>query len=156
MWARWVLSFTVAAALLVALVLFVNAHNTDTLATQSPSALARATREADIVVAQDQAPHLITLRSAGAPRAAFARAVSAEMNRRINNGTINGPLERVACAPRGERSGMVGFSCAATAGRVNYGFLGVVDVRARRLVYCKRDPPPVPSQPVPISRRCQI
>jgi hypothetical protein len=30
----------------------------------------------------------------------------------------------------------------------------VVDTSARRITYCKRDPPPVPSQNVPLSPRC--
>jgi hypothetical protein len=42
----------------------------------------------------------------------------------------------------------------ATAADVNYDFLGVVDVPAHRLTYCKRDEPPVPSMNIPVSRRC--
>jgi hypothetical protein len=37
---------------------------------------------------------------------------------------------------------------------VGYDFLGVVDPKARRLTYCKRDPPPAASDNVRVSRRC--
>lgn len=156
MWARWVLSFAVAAALLVALVLFVNAHNTDSLASQSPAALARANREAEIVVAQDQQPHVLRLRSAVPPRAALVAVVRADINGRIESGGIDGTLQRVSCLNRGSRAGSLGFACVATVDNVNYRFAGVVDAPARQLVYCRRDVPPVPSQPIPLSPRCEV
>jgi hypothetical protein len=37
---------------------------------------------------------------------------------------------------------------------VSYPFLGVVDLRAKQITYCKRDPPPVPSENIPVSSRC--
>jgi hypothetical protein len=155
LWVRWVLSLAAAAAVLVALVLFVDHHNSDSLAVQSPAALARANREADIVVAQDQAPHVVALTPASAPRSAMTRTVRAEMVRLIARGTVPGPLQHTSCRRAGARGSTVGFSCVATAAAVNYQFLGVVDTPARHLTYCKRDPPPVPSQNIPVSRRCR-
>ena len=38
---------------------------------------------------------------------------------------------------------------------MTYPFLGVVDPAARRITYCKRDPPPAPSDNVPVSSRCR-
>lgn len=154
MWARFVLSFGVAAALLLGLVLYVNHHNTDTLAPQNPAALARANREAEIVVAQDQAPHQIRLRSTANSRAAFAHAVRADMTARISRGIISGTLQRVTCTRHGSGAGTLGFSCNAVVAGVNYAYVGVIHIAARQLVYCKRDAPPVPSQDVPVSRRC--
>jgi len=154
MWVRWVLSFGVAAALAVGLVLYVDHHNGNGLATQNPAALARANREAEIVVAQDQAPHVIRLRSAADPRAAFARAVRADMTQRINRGIIDGTLGRVTCRRHGGGGTTLGFTCTAIVDDVNYPYVGVVHVAARQLVYCKRDEPPVPSQNIPVSRRC--
>ena len=155
-WARWALSFGVAAALVVALVVFVDHHNGNGLATQSPAALARANREADIVVAQDQAPHVIRLRSGANPHAAFVRAVRDDMSRRINQGTIDGTLQPDSPVPA---MGAVATRSASPAMRsspdVNYPFVGVVHLTSRRLIYCKRDEPPVPSQNIPISSRCQ-
>jgi hypothetical protein len=154
MWARWVLSFGVAAALVVGLVVWVDHHNGNGLATQSPAALARANREADIVVAQDQVPHVIRLRSAANPQAAFVRAVRADMTQRINRGIIEGTLQHLTCNRHGGTHGTLGFSCAAIVQGVNYPYVGVVHVAARQLIYCKRDEPPVPSQNIPVSRRC--
>jgi hypothetical protein len=155
-WTRWVLSFGVAAALLVGLVLFVNSHNTDSLATQSPAAAARANREAEIVVSQDQAPHVLKLRGGGSLHTAFVRAVRTDIAQRIERGTVPGPLNRVRCTAQGAGATARGFSCVATAAGVNYPYVGVADAGARRLVYCKRDVPPVPSQNIPVSRRCRI
>jgi hypothetical protein len=155
MWVRWVLSLGTGAALLVALVVFVDNNNSDSLAVQSPAALARANREADIVVAQDQAPHVVSLTSASAPRGAMTRTVRDEMTRLIAKGTVPGPLQRTSCRRAGGRRSRPGFSCVATAAQVNYEFLGVVDVPARHLTYCKRDAPPVPSQDIPVSPRCR-
>jgi hypothetical protein len=155
MWVRWVLSLGTGAGLLVALVLFVNHHNSDSLAVQNPAALARANREADIVVAQDQAPRVVSLTSASAPRGAITRTVQSEMTRLIARGTVTGPLERTSCRKAGGRGSRLGFSCVATAAEVNYDFVGVVNVAARQLTYCKRDAPPVPSQDIPVSRRCR-
>lgn len=149
------LPFGIAAALVVGLVVWVDHHNTDGLATQSPAALARANREATIVVAQDQAPHVIRLRSAAHPGAAFARTVRAEVNGLVDRGIIDGTLQHVACDRHGGGGDTLGFSCKAVVDGVNYPFVGVVHVTARQLVYCKRDEPPVPSQNIPVSRRCE-
>ncbi len=155
MWTRWALSLGVGVILLVALVLFVSNHNSDNLATQSPKALARANREAEIVVAQDQAPHVFRLASSADPHAAIVGVVRADIKRRINLGVIDGSLQRVVCRAAGGPATRPGFSCTATVSDVNYQFLGVVDRPAGKLTYCKRDAPPVPSQNIPISPRCR-
>ncbi len=149
------MSLGVGVILLVALVLFVSNHNSDNLATQSPKALARANREAEIVVAQDQAPHVVKLASAADPRAAIVGVVRADINRRISQGIIDGTLQRVTCRPAGGPAAKPGFSCTATVSDVNYQFLGVVNRPAGKLTYCKRDAPPVPSQNIPVSPRCR-
>jgi len=156
LWARWVLSFAVAIVALVALIVFVDRHNNDNLATQSPKAVARANREAEIVVAQDQAPHVLALRSVSDPRAAFTRAVRNDMNYRINRGIIDGNLDHVRCSRNGRRGGTLSFNCVATADQVNYQYMGVVHLAARQLIYCKRDAPPVPSMNIPVSSRCDL
>jgi hypothetical protein len=154
LWARWVISLSVSAALLVALVEFVDHHNTDSLATENPRAAIRANREAEIIVAQDQAPHVVKLRSGTLPRAALRRTVAAEMARRIAAGQVSGPVQHTTCARTGGRAVTPAFRCTVDAAGVNYEFLGVVDVGARRVTYCKRDVPPVPSQSIAVSRRC--
>jgi hypothetical protein len=151
LWARWALSFAVAAALLVGLVVFVDHNNNpNSLASQNPAAVVRANREAETLVAQDQSPRVAAAGGFG-PRAALERAVHADMAQRVQSGQIDGPLQGVRCA--GDGSGPA-FSCTAMAAGVNYDYLGVVDVHARRVTFCRRDPPPVPSQNIPVSRRC--
>jgi hypothetical protein len=76
------------------------------------------------------------------------------MNYEINQGFLNGPLQRSTCRPLKSNGDSLRFSCAVIAANVNYPFLGVVDVAARRITFCKRDPPPVPSENIPVSRRC--
>jgi hypothetical protein len=154
MWAKWVLSFTVSAVLLVALVVFVDHHNTDNLAVQSPQALARANREADIVVAQDQSPHVLAVTSGESPRRALVGAVRADMTARIDKGAISGPLQRAGCTGHGRHAGALRFTCVATSAGSNYNFAALVDVTAKRLTYCRRDVAPVPGQTIPLSRRC--
>jgi hypothetical protein len=145
-----------AAVLAIALVVFVDNHNTDSLAPESPTAAVRANQEAEIVVAQDQAPRLARLTATTSGQAGFADVIRGDMSRRIASGQIGGPLRRVSCRGTGSSAGRSGFSCAVTAGGFNYAFVGVLDNRARRVTYCKRDPPPVPSENVPVSRRCTL
>lgn len=154
MWARWALSLGVGVILLVALIVFVEHNNSNSEAVQSPAAVARANREARIVVQQDQVPHTAALKPGAAPRSGIARVVRADMTAMLATGTIEGPLRHVGCNQTGDHSGHLLFRCTAVAGGVNYPFLGVVDVRAGQVTYCKRDEPPVPSMNVPVSSRC--
>jgi hypothetical protein len=156
LWLRWVLSVLVAVVVLILVVRFVDTHNSDATASQSPAAEAQANREGEIVVAQDQAPHVAALKAGVVPAAGIAHAVRADINHQINQGILNGPLQRTRCSALRPRAGALPFSCTVVAANVNYPFLGVVDVRARRITYCKRDPPPVPTENIPVSRRCQV
>jgi hypothetical protein len=151
MWARYLLSFGVAAVLLLALVLFVEHHNTNGPASTNKNAEVRANREAEVLVAQDQQPHVVTLHAGTAARAGLMHAVRADMSRRVLDGSIDGPLQRVRCLRSRARGA---FSCTAVAANVNYDYLGVVATRAHRVTYCRRDLPPVPSQNIPVSPRC--
>jgi hypothetical protein len=146
-----VLSFGVAAALLLALVLFVEHHNTNGPASTNKNAEVRANREAEVLVAQDERPRVVSLPGATAARAGLVRAVRGDMSRRVLDGSIVGPLQRVRCRRSRARGA---FSCTAVAASVNYDYLGVVDTPADQVTYCRRDPPPVPSQNIPVSPRC--
>jgi hypothetical protein len=151
---RTTCSLGIAAGLLVALVLFVSHHNTNSPPITNLAAEVRANQEAEILVSQDQAPHVARLSSGVAP-AAIDHAVRTFMARQIARGAISGPLQHEACVQVGTRAAVRrAFSCVVQAGGVGYQFRGVVDARARRITYCKRDPPAIPSQIVPLSRRC--
>jgi hypothetical protein len=155
LWVRWVLSLGVAAALAVALIVFVSHHNDNLLAHESPKAAARANRLSEIVVSQDQAPHRVTL-SSGTSRAAVALAIRHDMTVRIGAGNAVGPLQRVRCAAAGTRAGDIGYRCRATAAGVGYPYQAVLDRRTRTLTFCKHDAPPVASMNIPVSPRCQL
>jgi hypothetical protein len=155
LWLQWVLSIVVAAAVIFGLVRFVQSTTDNQITTESPAGEVRANREAEALVAEDQAPHTVRLPGHTPDIAAITRAIRADMTALINDGTLTGPLQRSACAPTGS-PGKAGqrFSCTAAAAGVSYPFVGVVDASAGTIVFCKRDPPPVPSQNVPLSPRC--
>ncbi|MGI8713460.1 MAG: hypothetical protein ACR2NR_09800 [Solirubrobacteraceae bacterium] len=155
LWARWVVSFAVAAALLVGLVAWVSHHNGNGLATVSPKAAARANREAEIVVSQDQAPQVVAV-AAGASRAAVTHAIRRNITTRIATGQAGAPLQHVHCGRYRVRGAAEGFRCTATAAGVNYPYEAVLNSRAHTLTLCKHDAPPVPSQDIPVSRRCRL
>jgi hypothetical protein len=155
MWLRWVLSFGVAAVLIVLLVRFVENNSGTSPANLNPAAAVRLNREAEILVAQDQAPRVALLRPGAEPARALERAIGADIGREITQGEISGPLGRSTCTPAGTRATVPrAFRCTVVAADFNYQFVGVVDTRTREITFCKRDPPPVPSQNVPVSRRC--
>jgi hypothetical protein len=154
LWAKFAVSLGVGVILLVALIVFVDHNNTDSNRTLTPAEQARVNTEAELVVAQDQAPQVVRLTRAETPHAGFVRTVRATMSGFVNKGVIDGPLQRVRCTRHGGRAGDLGFSCVATANDENYDFVGVVDAPARRLTYCRREPPPVPSDKIPVSPRC--
>lgn len=153
-WARWSLSLGIGVILFIALVVFVDHNSNNSEATQSPQAVARANREAEIVVEQDQAPHVARVTPGQSPLVAARAAVRADVNTMINKGIIDGTLTRTRCATTHRRAGRVAFACTAVVASVNYPFVGVVDVPARRVTYCKHDEPPVPSMNIPVSPRC--
>jgi hypothetical protein len=155
LWSRFVLAAVVAVALLAAMVLFVEGNNTNTNPSLNEAAEVRANREAEILVAQDQTPHVVRLAAGAAPAVALEHAIHARMAAQVAGGAIAGPLRATRCQPRGPAT-TAGrpYSCTVRAAGITYPFLGVADPRARRITYCKRDQPPVPSENVPVSRRC--
>ena len=91
---------------MVALVLFVSRHNTNSPPITNLAAEPQANREAEILISQDQAPHLARLRSGAAPAAAVEYAVRAFMANQIARGAISGPLQHDTCAAVDKRAGM--------------------------------------------------
>jgi hypothetical protein len=80
--------------------------------------------------------------------------VAGYMSSQIRIGAIDGPLTRTLCSRVGGSDARQVWHCTAVAANVTYPFDGVVEPGARRLTYCKRDLPPVPSMNVPVSGRC--
>lgn len=157
LWARFALTIVITLALLGAMVIYVNANNTNSNPTLNEASEVRANREAEILVAEDQAPHTLALAHGEKPAIAIERAIRTRIGSQITAGAIDGPLQHTTCRPTGTRpGGRVAFSCAVVAGSVTYPFLGVVDTSAREVTYCKRDPPPAPTDNVPVSPRCTL
>ncbi len=152
------LSFSVAAALLIALIRFVDSNQQDSnQATENAAGAARQNQEAAILVTEDQTPHTVRVNGATAPAAAIERAIRADMVYLIDHQVLDGPLGRSSCTETGPRGrSRIAFTCTVEAGAVRYPFLGVVDLTAHQLTYCKRDPPPVPSENIPVSPRCRL
>lgn len=155
LWLRFTLVIVLTAGLLTAGALYVDHHNTNSPPTTNLAAEVQANRDAEILVAQDQVPHVVRLHSGVKAIAGLRLAVHGFMARHIAQGSLEGPLTRTSCKTDGPQGGAhLAFSCLATAGGVGYDFLAVVDTRTRQITYCKRDPPPAASDNVPVSPRC--
>ncbi len=156
LWQRLALSLLIAAALLTAMVLFVQSHNTNSPLLTNPAAALTANREAEILVEQDQAPRSVRLGAGQPPASALGRAIRERIASQITGGAVAEPLERAHCRRSGPiRGPREAFSCSITAGSVSYPFLGVVDIGGRQITFCKVDPPPAPGDVVPVSPRCR-
>jgi hypothetical protein len=158
LWAQWVLPFSVAAALVLALVLFVNAEtNAPAQASyNSPTAVAEQNREDAILVREQQAPHRATLKAGQSATRSLRISIVGWMTGQINRGAIDGPISHASCRPAGGTRARLLFRCAVTASAqsVTYPFDGVVQPRSRAITWCQRVTPPVPRMNIPVSRRC--
>jgi hypothetical protein len=119
-------------------------------------AAAQETEQARVVVGQDQAPHTATLSAGADARTRVTAAVRANIRHRLKQGTIEGQLDSVGCRQSGRQGAKLGFHCTAVVSHARYPYLAVVDPAARKLVYCKRDLPPIPSENIPVSARCRL
>ena len=151
--------FAVAAAVVVALVEFVN-YETNVVpaiaGVTNPKAIAEENREDTILVHQQQAPHVVRLKAGQSPAAAIHAAVVGYMSHQISIGSMDGPIKSSSCRAAGGPSGRLVFRCQVTASaqEVTYPFYGVVEPAAGVVTYCQRVAPPVPSMNVPVSKRC--
>jgi hypothetical protein len=157
LWARFALALVITLSLLVAMVIYVNANNTNSNPSLNEASEVRANREAEILVAEDQAPHTLRLAAGEKPAIAVEHAIRHRIAAQIAAGAIDGPLQRAACHASGSRpGGRTAFSCEVVAASVTYPFVGVVDQPAGSVTYCKRDPPPAQTDNVPVSSRCVL
>ena len=158
MWVRMTLSLGVVAALIAALVVYVH-HSTDDTPSEAPvtnpKAVSEEHREAQIIVGQDQRPHVIALAPGAKPAAATRDAVTGYMRTQIRKGVIDGQLTRSTCNRAGGSDSRQAWHCTVVVASVSYPFDAVVEPAAERLTYCKRDMPPVPSMNIPVSASCR-
>jgi hypothetical protein len=155
---QWLIPSVVAAALIVGLVVYVH-HETNDVPQEAqvsnPKAIQEENREANILIGQDQAPHVTTLPSGVTPAVGLKQAVVSYMRRQIKIGTIDGPLTSARCtAASGGTAARRAYTCDVVSASVTYPFDGVVASAKQQITYCKRDKPPVPSMNIPVSARC--
>ncbi len=156
LWAKWVLCSLVAVCLVVALVIYVDHHNTNYTPGYPITAKAaiEANREATVLEKEDQTPHVVTAAPGVGGRQALARAVHGVMAQRIATNQAGPPLKGARCHATATVGTRHGFACTVLAGGIYYDFEGVFISSTHTVTVCKRDPPPVPSEVVPVSRRC--
>ena len=156
LWVKWVLSLGIALILLVALVIYVDHHNTDASNGQqlTPQGRASANHLAVVLAEQEQLPHIVRAVAGEAPTAAIERAVRLQMSRLINDQEAGPPVSPAHCFATSGKGAVRGFSCTDLAGGQYFDFVGVVDTGTHLVTVCRRDPPPVQSLTVPVSGRC--
>jgi hypothetical protein len=144
----------------IALVLFVEHQTNDVSAiagVTSKSALIEENREDTALVREQQAPHVAKLAPGVAPTAALRAAVVGYMHYEVNHGVMDGPVKGSSCRAAGADgadAARLVMHCDVTASDVTYPFYGVVQPSAKRLTYCQRVAPPIPSLNIPVSKRC--
>ncbi|MGH2832722.1 MAG: hypothetical protein ACRDK2_08095 [Solirubrobacteraceae bacterium] len=158
LWAQWLLTLLGFCVLTLAVWIAVRAINDAGPSQSERLANQEADRESQIIIEEDQAPRTSALHSAAGARHQLQLAIGADLHERIRQGALSGPVQGVRCLPyAAARSGREPFRCTAQAAGVSYPFLGVVNMRARQLTWCKVDPPPVAGGPqeVAVSPRCR-
>jgi hypothetical protein len=156
LWMRWAISIAVGVAVIAALVVFVESNQSNSEATGSAKSLERENREAQIIVGADQVPHTVTLKSGQSVSAGLVAAVRADIRHRLTTGNIQGRVQKVGCRRAGASGGRVAYSCVAQVQNVKYPFVGVFTAKSKRITYCKRDVPPIPTENIPVSPRCTL
>jgi hypothetical protein len=156
LWARWAISAIVAVAAVVLLVRFVSHNNNNAEANISTKGERQELQQARTLVGQDQAPRVATIAAGSTAQATLTAAVKQDMKHKIAIGTIDGPLNSIACHQTTTKGVRSAYSCRVKAAGTAYPFLAVADASTHHVIYCKRDLPPIPSENIPISRRCRL
>ena len=156
---QFALAFGVAALLVILLIKFVDYANPRGGAESpvtSEKELAAEAHDGDIVVGQDEAPHVVRLASGAQPDVAVRAAILAYMHAKVAGGQIAGPVTAASCATTsGSSPNRIAYHCTVVSGSVSYPFDGIVEPSTRTLTYCKVDYAPQAGESVPISARCR-
>jgi hypothetical protein len=157
-WLQWAIPFGIAAAVVIALVLYVEHQTNDVSAiagVTSKSALIEENREDTDLVREQQAPHVATLAPGVAPSDGLRAAVVGYMHREVKLSVMPGPVKSSSChAVSGGTATRLVLHCDVTAASVTYPFYGVVQPSAKRITYCQRVAPPIPTLNIPVRKRC--
>jgi hypothetical protein len=155
-WLQWLLPFGAAAIVVVAVVVFVH-HQTDDvpqIASVNGQAALAQQEEDTILVKQQQAPNVFRFKPGVTATAGAKQAVDRYMSYEVSHGAMDGPIKSSTCKRVGGTSARQVLQCRVTASVVTYPFDVVVAPGARRVTYCQRVAPPVPTMNVPVSHRC--
>jgi hypothetical protein len=158
LYARWMIAIAVFAALAVAIGVAVRNGGSGGSAESEAGALAEANHEAEVAIADDQAPRVASLTAGMSVQVALERAIAADVHGRIRDGQLTGPLQSVRCGAPGRPQGTRRpLHCTVRSAGITYPFLGVADERASQLTWCKVDASPTSDATleVPINPRCE-
>ena len=159
LWAQWALPFSVAAVLVIAMIVFVEHESNDVpfQAHIGAKELAIEAQQADAEMRQTQAPHSATLSAGVAPVTGLKHAITIWLSGQMKLGLVDGPLNGISCVTTaGSSSTRIALKCELTAANVNYPFYGVVTPATRQITYCQRVAyaPQYGLPLIPLSRRC--
>lgn len=155
LWLRWALTLLGFGTLAIIAVAELGGSGNPSSSQRDAAALVQANRAARLVVIQDQAPHSSPLSPSVDPQLALERAIAEDAHGRVRRDELGGPVKEVRCAPvRQTQAARRPFKCTARVGSIDYPYLGVADLRAQRLTWCKMDPAPSVQVVVPVSPRC--
>jgi hypothetical protein len=163
LWLRYVIAFGTAAIIFVALVIYVHHHESQSEgvpASPSKAQAAQEQKEDEVVVEQQQAPHVVKLAAGTTPLAGADAAVHAYMSTEVSRGLISGPVDgHASCTAQGGSASRLRFRCTIRAGakvtRLKYPFAAVVTPAAARVTYCQVVTPPYPLTEVPLQAACR-
>ena len=155
---RWAISLLVGVVIVVAIVVFVSHNDDNSLAHVSARNVARESRQAEIILGEDQAPRAVHVSGTGlrATEAALVAGIRHDMRHRIARGNVDGPLSSVSCVPHGGGPDRVAYHCIAEAGHVRYPFVAAATPAHHRAVFCKKDYAPQQGETIPVSARCRL
>ncbi len=154
---QFFLAFLVAAVAIVALIRFVDSENPKVEQASSPSQSQFTTeqQEDEVIVRQQQAPHVTKLPAGRTPLQAIDSAVRRFVSYEVARGIFGGPFKSATCVADGVSSSRLLYRCKAVTAALTYPFDGVVDRAQQQVVYCQVVQPPIPSMKMPaISSRC--
>jgi hypothetical protein len=158
LWLQWVLPFSVAIAVVAAVVVYTHYETSDVNQQvdnyNSKSAEVQENQEDTIIVRQQQAPHVFKLEAGLSAKANARRAVVRYMAYEISHGVMDGPVKSSACTSAGGTPSRLVLHCDVVASVVKYPFDVVERPPSGTLTYCQRVAPPVPTMNIPVSARC--
>jgi hypothetical protein len=164
LWLQYIVSFGIAAVLIVLLVRWVEAHGPSAQSiarVTNPKTIRQDDHDARVIAMQEQAPQTASQTATQTPSAAARAAVMAFQAHQIAD-DVNGdegPIQSASCSRTGGSSTRPVFQCTVITGGsenpVRYPFDVVATPATRRITFCPVVYPSVYGITVPVSPRCR-